>query len=61
MDRSPNEQLMEIGSLPAIAAAGTVNATIGASMLGSTENLQAAQMNILMASLGIGNNVNAFA
>lgn len=52
---------MSIGALPAIAAAGTVDATIGASMLSSTENLQAIQMNILMASLGIGNNVNTFA
>ncbi|MGH7660409.1 MAG: hypothetical protein ACRENA_05780 [Vulcanimicrobiaceae bacterium] len=52
---------MNIGSLPAIAAAGTVSPAIGASVLSGTEHLEAAQVDILMASLGVGNNVNAYA
>jgi hypothetical protein len=52
---------VDISALPAIAAAGTVSPTIGASVLKGTENLVAAQVDILMASLGIGNNVNAYA
>jgi hypothetical protein len=56
-----NQDGMDIGALPAIAAAGTVSPAIGASVLKGTENLEAIQVNILMASLGIGNNVNTFA
>ncbi len=52
---------MDIGALPAIAAAGTVSPAIGASVLSSTENLQAIQADILMASLGIGTVINTFA
>lgn len=52
---------MDIGAISAIAAAGTVSPAIGASVLHGTENLQAIQADILMASLGIGSNVNTFA
>jgi len=52
---------MDIGSVMSIAAAGTTDSTIAASMLASTENLVAVQADIMMASLGVGSVVNTFA
>jgi len=50
---------MDISSISSIAAAGT--SSVALPVLKGVENLQAVQANILMASLGIGNNVNFYA
>jgi len=53
---------MDVGSISSatsIAANGT--SEVAVPVLKGVENLQAVQADILMASLGVGNNVNAFA
>jgi len=50
---------MDISSISAVAANGTSSVAIP--VLKGVENLQAAQVDILMKSLGVGNNINAYA
>ncbi|MBV8601990.1 MAG: hypothetical protein JO359_10550 [Candidatus Eremiobacteraeota bacterium] len=52
---------MDITAASSAAAAGTAQTAITYGLITSTENLAAVQADILMASLGLGNNVNAFA
>lgn len=51
--------IMDISAVSSIAANGTSSVAIP--VLKGVENLQAAQVDILMKSLGVGNNVNALA
>jgi hypothetical protein len=50
---------MDISAVSSIAASGT--SSVALPVLKGVENLQAVQANILMASLGVGTNVNTFA
>jgi hypothetical protein len=50
---------MDISAVSSIAANGT--SSVALPVLKGVENLQAVQANILMASLGVGTNVNTFA
>jgi hypothetical protein len=50
---------MDVSAVSSIAANGT--SEVAMPVLKSVENLQAVQADILMASLGVGNNVNAYA
>ena len=47
---------MDISSISSIAAGGT--SSVALPVLKSVENIQAIQADILMASLGVGNNIN---
>lgn len=50
---------MDISSISSVAASGT--SSVALPVLKGVENLQAVQADILMKSLGVGNNVNALA
>ena len=50
---------MDISAVSSIAANGTSQVAIP--VLKSAENLQAIQADILMRSLGVGNNINSYA
>ena len=52
---------MGIGALSSIAAASTVSPAIGVSLMNGAAQLEKVQADILMASLGVGNNVNTYA
>ena len=52
---------MDIMAASSAVAAGQAQSAITYGLITSTENLAAAQVNILMASLGLGNNVNTYA
>jgi len=51
--------IMDISSISSIAANGT--SSVALPVLKGAENLQAVQADILMKSLGVGNNVDALA
>ena len=52
---------MDVGATMAVAASGTTDSMIAASMLASTEQLMSVEADIMMASLGLGISVNTYA
>lgn len=52
---------MDIGATMAVAASSSTDSIIAASMLASTEQLMSVEADVMMASLGMGINVNAVA
>lgn len=50
---------MDISAVSSIAANGTSEVAIP--VLASVENLQAVQADLMMAALGLGNNINTYA
>ena len=52
---------MELGSIQAASSIDFTGGAIQASLLTGAQNLAAIQADILMASLGVGQNVNAYA
>ena len=57
----PNALTMDITAAASAASSGSTQNAITLNLIKSADNLAAVQVSILMASLGVGNNVDSFA